>query len=153
MFFIGVFKYPIFIFQRVNYIKLGLIFIHEISCIGLIEIIQSRYQKNVEVLRMVLAEFSMFPTDKGESVSKYVSQILRVIDESGVTYQLTPMGTILEGEWSEVMGVITDCFEQLQPQCRRISTNLKVDYREGAESRMHSKIDKLETILQKKLKS
>ena len=102
---------------------------------------------------MVLAEFSMFPTDKGESVSQYVSQVLKVIDESGLTYQLTPMGTILEGEWSEVMAVITACFEQLQAQCRRISTNLKVDYREGSQSRMHSKIDKLETILQKKLKS
>ena len=102
---------------------------------------------------MVLAEFSMFPTDKGESVSQYVSQVLKVIDESGLTYQLTPMGTILEGEWTEVIGVITACFEILQPQCRRISTNLKVDYREGSESRMHSKIDKLEMILQKKLKS
>lgn len=102
---------------------------------------------------MVLAEFSMFPTDKGESVSQYVSQVLRVIDESGLTYQLTPMGTILEGEWPEVMAVITACFELLQPQCRRISTNLKVDYREGDKSRIFSKIDKLETILQKKLKS
>ena len=102
---------------------------------------------------MVLAEFSMFPTDNGESVSQYVSQVLKVIDESGLSYQLTPMGTILEGEWSEVMSVITACFEQLQPQCRRISTSLKVDYREGSESRMHSKIDKLETILQRKLQS
>lgn len=100
---------------------------------------------------MVLAEFSMFPTDKGESVSQYVSQVLKVIDESGLTYQLTPMGTILEGEWGEVMAVITACFERLKPQCRRIATNLKVDYREGNESRIHSKIDKLETILQKKL--
>jgi uncharacterized protein (TIGR00106 family) len=110
------------------------------------------YIKFLELM-MVLAEFSMFPTDKGESVSPYVSQVLKVIDESGLTYQLTPMGTILEGEWTEVMAVITACFEQLKPQCRRISTSLKVDYREGSQSRMRSKIDKLETILQKKLKS
>ena len=102
---------------------------------------------------MVLAEFSMFPTDKGEGVSAYVAQVLNVIDKSGVAYQLTPMGTILEGVWTAVMSVITACFEQLRPQCRRISVNLKVDYREGTESRMHSKIDKLETILQRKLKS
>jgi uncharacterized protein (TIGR00106 family) len=102
---------------------------------------------------MVLAEFSMFPTDKGESVSKYVSQVLKVVDESGMTYQLTPMGTILEGEWNEVMAVITTCFEVLQMQSRRITTVLKIDYREGTESRMHSKISKLESILQKKLKT
>jgi uncharacterized protein (TIGR00106 family) len=104
-------------------------------------------------MKMVLAEFSMFPTDKGESVSQYVSRVLKVIDESGLTYQLTPMGTILEGEWPEVMAVITACFQKLQPDCRRISVNLKIDYREGKTSRMHSKIDKLETILKKKLKS
>ena len=102
---------------------------------------------------MVLAEFSMFPTDKGESVSAYVSQVLKVIDDSGLTYQLTPMGTILEGEWKEVMGVVTACFEVLQLQCRRVTIILKVDYREGKESRMRSKINKLESILQKKLKT
>jgi len=102
---------------------------------------------------MVLAEFSMFPTDKGESVSAYVSQVLKVIDESGITYQLTPMGTILEGEWKDVMAAVTACFEVLQTQSRRITTVLKIDYREGKESRMYSKINKLESILQKKLKT
>ncbi len=102
---------------------------------------------------MVLAEFSMFPTDKGESVSFYVAQILKEIDHSGITYQLTPMGTILEGEWSAVMNVITRCFEVLQPQCRRISMVMKVDYRKGKQSRMQSKIKKVESILHHKLKT
>ncbi len=29
----------------------------------------------------VLMEFAMFPTDKGESISEYVSRILKIIDE------------------------------------------------------------------------
>jgi len=44
----------------------------------------------------VLLEFSMFPTDKGESISAYVSRILTLIDDSGVPYRLTPMGTIVD---------------------------------------------------------
>jgi len=44
----------------------------------------------------VLLEFSMFPTDKGESVSTHVSKVIKMIHDSGVTYQLTPMGTIIE---------------------------------------------------------
>jgi uncharacterized protein YqgV (UPF0045/DUF77 family) len=44
----------------------------------------------------VLFEFAMFPTDKGESVSKYVSKIIDMIDKSGVDYKLTPMGTVIE---------------------------------------------------------
>ena len=98
---------------------------------------------------MVLAEFSMFPTDKGESVSKYVSQVIEEIDKSGVTYQLTPMGTILEGSWEEVFDLISRCFKILEPQANRIYSAIKVDYRSGEESRMSSKINKIESLLKK----
>ena len=96
---------------------------------------------------MVLLEFSMFPTSVGESKSAYVSRIIDIIDKSGVTYQLTPMGTILEGEWPEVMAVVTACFEALKADCPRISTQLKVDYRAGSESRMKTKIAAVENHL------
>ena len=98
---------------------------------------------------MVLAEFSMFPTDKGESVSPYVSQIIDFIDKSGISYQLTPMGTVLEGSWDDVMLVITNCFKILEPQADRVYSNIKIDYRNTVESRMKSKINKIETILNK----
>ena len=100
---------------------------------------------------MVLLEFSMFPTTVGESKSRYVARILDIIDRSGVAYQLTPMGTILEGEWPEVMAVVTACFEALEADCPRISTQIKVDYRAGTESRMKSKIASVEDHLGRKL--
>lgn len=100
---------------------------------------------------MVLAEFAMFPTDKGESVSQWVSQVIDTIDKSGITYKLTPMGTVLEGSWDEVFGVITKCFKILEPQCNRINTSIKVDYRKGDETRMKSKINKIESLLQKEI--
>jgi uncharacterized protein (TIGR00106 family) len=101
---------------------------------------------------MVLLEFSMFPTDKGESVSQYVSQIIDLIDKSGVTYRLTPMGTILEGSWDEVFGVITSCFKLLEPHSNRISSSIKVDYRKGEQSRITSKINKIESLLNREVK-
>ena len=100
---------------------------------------------------MILLEFSMFPTSMGESKSAYVARILDIIDQSGVAYQLTPMGTILEGEWAEVMGVVTACFEALKTDCPRIATQIKVDYRAGGESRMKSKIASVENQLGRKL--
>jgi uncharacterized protein (TIGR00106 family) len=102
---------------------------------------------------MVLAEFSMFPTDKGESVSRWVSQIIDAIDKSGITYQLTPMGTVLEGSIDEVMGVISECFKILEPQANRIYSNIKIDYRVGSESRMKSKIKKIESTLGREVRS
>jgi uncharacterized protein (TIGR00106 family) len=100
---------------------------------------------------MVLLEFAIAPTGQGESLSAHVARVLDVVDKSGVAYQLTPMGTILEGDWDRVMGVVTACFRALEADCPRIGLNLKVDYRAGPESRLRSKIAKVEERLGRKL--
>lgn len=101
---------------------------------------------------MVMIEFSMFPTDKGESVSPYVARILDIIDRSGVAYRLTPMGTVLEGDYDEVMNVVRTCFKELEKDCSRISMTLKMDYRKTNDSRLNKKVAKLESLLNKELK-
>ncbi|MFT3963511.1 MTH1187 family thiamine-binding protein [Propionivibrio sp.] len=100
---------------------------------------------------MVLLEFSMTPSTQGESKSRHVARILDIIDRSGLPYQLTPMGTIIEGEWAEVMAVVTDCFTALEADCPRISAQIKIDYRQGDNSRMRSKIEAVENLLGRKL--
>jgi uncharacterized protein (TIGR00106 family) len=100
---------------------------------------------------MVLLEFAMAPGGKGESVSEHVARIIDLIDRSGLPYQLTPMGTILEGNWDQVMGVVTACFKALEPDCTRIGINLKVDYRAGPGGRLKAKTEKIEQRLGRKL--
>ena len=102
---------------------------------------------------MVLLEFAMNPPDRGEGLSAYVARILDVIDQSGVPYQLTPMGTILEGDFDTVMKVVGDCFRALEPDCPRIGMNLKMDYKAGPESRMKSKVESVQAKLGRKLNS
>ena len=85
---------------------------------------------------MVLLEFSIAPVGQGESVSEHVARVIDLIDRSGVAYQLTPMGTILEGSFDEVMAVVAACFHALEPDCPRIGMNLKMDYKPGTESRL-----------------
>jgi uncharacterized protein (TIGR00106 family) len=100
---------------------------------------------------MVLLEFSMTPFAKGESLSPYVARSLDIIDKSGLSYQLTPMGTILEGEWEEVMKVVSDCFAAMKTDCDRISAQIKIDYRAGPGGRMQAKIKAIEDKLGRKL--
>jgi uncharacterized protein (TIGR00106 family) len=102
---------------------------------------------------MVLLEFAMSPGGKGEGISAYVARILDVIDRSGVPYQLTPMGTILEGDFDAVMDVVRACFRELEPDCSRIAMNLKMDYRAGPDSRLRSKIDKVQQHLGRDLRT
>jgi uncharacterized protein (TIGR00106 family) len=96
---------------------------------------------------MVLLEFSISPLDKGESLSPWVAKVIDVIRKSGVTYQLNAMGTILEGEYEEVMAVVAGCFKTLAAESSRISITIKIDYRTGDDSRLLSKTEKIKNIL------
>ena len=101
---------------------------------------------------MVLLEFSMSPLGKGESVSKYVSRSLDIIDKSGIPYRLNPMGTVLEGEWDEVFAVVRKCYARMKKDCNRISCSIKVDYRKGHSGRLVSKMASVETALKRAVK-
>ena len=101
---------------------------------------------------MVLLEFSMSPLDKGESVGKYVSRSLSIIDDSGVDYRLNPMGTVLEGEWDDVMAVVKKCYETMSADCQRITCSIKIDYRKDRKGRLDSKIASIEQHLGKTVK-
>jgi uncharacterized protein (TIGR00106 family) len=100
---------------------------------------------------MVLLEFSMSPLGKGESVGKYVARSLDIIDKSGVDYRLNPMGTILEGEWDDVMDVVRRCFLRMRQDCNRISCTIKIDYRKGHRGRLNAKTASVEKRLKRRL--
>src|SRR5687767_11978176 len=90
---------------------------------------------------MVLAEFSIWPMDKGESVGAYVARAVDIVDRSGLPYKLGPLGTCIEGEWHDVMKVIGQCYEALAADCNRVSCTVKIDYRKGPSRRLNSKVE------------
>ena len=73
-----------------------------------------------------LAELSIFPLDKGESVSPFVARALRIIEASGIDYRLGPMGTCIEGEWDDVIRIARECMDALMADCSRVYMVLKV---------------------------
>jgi uncharacterized protein (TIGR00106 family) len=101
---------------------------------------------------MVLLEFSMSPLGKGESVGKYVARSLDIIDKSGLDYRLNPMGTVLEGEWNDVLRVVRQCYERMKKDCNRISCSIKIDYRKGHKGRLSSKVASVERRLKRKIR-
>jgi uncharacterized protein (TIGR00106 family) len=102
---------------------------------------------------MVLLEFSMSPLGKGESVGKYVARSLNIVDRAGVKYRLNPMGTVMEGDWDQIFGVVKQCFEAMKKDCNRISVSIKVDYRKGRRDRLDGKVASVEKRLKRKLKT
>ncbi|MCE5193023.1 MAG: MTH1187 family thiamine-binding protein [Candidatus Cryosericum sp.] len=95
----------------------------------------------------VLANFAIFPLDKGTSVSAYVARAVRIIRESGLPCQIGPMTTVIEGDWDEVMHVIDRCFKDLQNDSDRIYMTLNVDYREGRNNGITEKVASVERKL------
>ncbi len=94
---------------------------------------------------MLLLEFSMYPTDKGASVSQYVKGNLEIIDDSGLPYKLGPMGTCLEGEYDEVMAVVKMCYDRMSKDSDRIACQIKMDWRQGHQGRLEGKVETLKT--------
>ena len=102
---------------------------------------------------MTLMEFSIVPLDKGESLSKYVARCLNIIDASGLEYRLHSMGTVVEGELSQLLALLQSCFAVLQTDCDRITCTVKFDYRSGSETRMDSKLQSVQAALGRDLKT
>jgi len=98
----------------------------------------------------VLLEFAMFPTDKGASVSSYVSKVIKSIRDSGFEYRLTAMGTIVETDTlSEALSVVSNAYKALEGDSDRIYSNLKLDIRKGKDNRLKQKIESIESKIGK----
>ena len=102
---------------------------------------------------MFLLEFSITPLDKGESVSEYVARSLAIIDASGLDYRLHAMGTIIEGELDDVLGVWKQCLTAMAADCDRVTCTAKLDYRKGRSGRLDAKVASIEKKLGRTLKT
>jgi uncharacterized protein (TIGR00106 family) len=100
----------------------------------------------------MVVSFSMFPTDKGERVGKYVARVINIVDKSGLPYQTGAMSTTLEGDWDRIFQVIKRCNKALRKDCRRIYTVITIDDRKETRGRIKGKVDDLEKILKRKIK-
>ncbi|MFW6141365.1 MAG: MTH1187 family thiamine-binding protein [Candidatus Saliniplasma sp.] len=99
----------------------------------------------------MIVEFAIVPLDRGESLSEYVSQVIEMVDESGLDYKLTPMGTIVEGEWDEIMDLIKRCHKHVREVSKRVETRIVIDDRESAKGRIKGKVESVKGKLGKDL--
>jgi uncharacterized protein (TIGR00106 family) len=96
---------------------------------------------------MVVLEFSVFPLDKGESLSPYVARCLEIVDRSGLDYRCHAMGTLVEGEIEQVLSIVQQCFQALTPDCNRIECSMKLDYRKDRRGGLQAKVESVEQKL------
>jgi uncharacterized protein (TIGR00106 family) len=100
----------------------------------------------------MIAHFSIVPIGAGESISEHVAVIIRMVDESGLPYRANPMGTVVEGEWDEVMALIGSCHRKMLDRSPRVLTSITIDDRPGKPDRITGKIQSVEKRLGREIK-
>jgi len=95
----------------------------------------------------MLAQFTIVPIGKGESISGYVATVLKEVEKSGLDYRLTAMATIVEGPTDEVFALIRRCHQKVTKLSPRVLTNISIDDRRGAKKRLSGKIESVERKL------
>ena len=99
----------------------------------------------------MVIEFSVVPIGEGEELAGLVAGIVDLIDQSGLPYQLTAMGTIVEGEWDDVFGLIRRCHARMRESAGRVLTSITVDDRNAAAGRLRGKVEDVERALGRRL--
>jgi uncharacterized protein (TIGR00106 family) len=84
---------------------------------------------------------------QGESVSKFVAQCVDLVARSGLNYELHAMGTIVEGELHEVLALLERCIEEVAKSANRVTCTAKMDYRQGVQGGLTSKVASVEQKL------
>lgn len=94
----------------------------------------------------VLMNFAMFPTDKGTSVSKQVSKVINMIKNSGASYKLSAMSTVIETEtMTEALEIIQKAHDILT-ESDRIYSAVTFDIQNNKPfGRMEGKIKSVES--------
>jgi uncharacterized protein (TIGR00106 family) len=100
----------------------------------------------------MVVEFSVVPIGRGEALAELVARIIDIVDKSGLHYQLTAMGTIVEGDWDGVFALIRKCHETMRGQAGRVYTHIAIDDRDRVSGRIEGKVRDVEDVLGRALK-
>jgi len=90
---------------------------------------------------MIIAEFAIFPTSEGTSVSKYVKKAIEEIEKSGLKHETGAMSTTIEAKsLDDIFNVIKKAYEAMVAMgARRIHIDLRIDHRLDKEATIESK--------------
>ena len=97
---------------------------------------------------MPVAFLTITPLGTGTtSVSSYVAGVERILRDTGLTHQLTAMGTLIEGDLDQILAVVRRMHEHPFTQgALRVSTSLRIDDR---RDRPHSIAGKMRSVEEK----
>ena len=95
----------------------------------------------------MIVEFDTYPMGKESGLGEDMAKVKKIVEKSGLDHQLTAMGTIIEGDWDEVMKTIKKCHQSLSKDYERVETHIKIDDHVGRTGRLRGKVESVERHL------
>ncbi len=95
----------------------------------------------MEVL-VAIAELGIIPIGtKSTSLSGYIVACLKLLEDSGLAYEVHGMGTIIEGDLKDLLEVMLKMHEvPFEAGALRVVTTIKIDDRRDKEASAKSKV-------------
>jgi uncharacterized protein (TIGR00106 family) len=101
---------------------------------------------------VMLLELTVLPLGRGRSISGDIADLVKIIDASGLDYRLTAEGTILEGDWDQVMDVARKCHNEMRKKTERVVTIMHADDYNGRTGRLTGAVDSVASKIGKPVK-
>jgi len=102
---------------------------------------------------MALIKISIIPVGTGAtSVSRHIARAVGVLEgEKGIKYELTAMGTIIEGDLDRILALARRMHEAVfSPETRRVVTIIEIDDRRDKVSTISGKVKSVKKQLGRK---
>lgn len=98
---------------------------------------------------MALMEITVAPNGVGTSVSHYVAQAIKVLQNTpGIEYETHAMGTIVRGSVEQLLSLAGKMHQAVvDAGAQRVSTILRIDDRRDKEVTLTSKLESLKQKL------
>ena len=100
----------------------------------------------------MLVSFSIIQIGSSTSIGNKIAEVLKIVCSSGLPYEINPMGTVVEGEWDDIMKLIKRCHKTIMKSSERTMTIISIDDRKGKSRRINEKIKSVERRIGKALK-
>ncbi len=95
----------------------------------------------------MLLELAIVPLARGPSLSADVADLVKLIDSSGLDYRLTPAGTVIEGDWDQLVDLAKRCHLEMRKRTKRVITFMKVDDYDERTGRLTGMLESVEKRL------
>lgn len=92
----------------------------------------------------MLADLVIIPIGNGNHTSASLAEVLKIIKDSGLPYQLTSASTCIEGSWDEIVALAKRCHAAVRADSPHLMTLLRLEEDAGELNKLAENIASVE---------